>query len=94
MDLNCITVMRVLRPLQAAHYLVTAYPSHCDALALRCAGAWAGVWARCRLWQRLLGLHRLAALAAAAHRAHCLPCPALPSPSHLQQQHAGQGTGP
>lgn len=44
-DLNCATVTRILSPLQAAHYIVGAYPAHCDALALRCGvGAAAGRW--------------------------------------------------
>ena len=38
MDINCTTVAKVLSPLQSAHYLLNAYPQHCDALALGCAG--------------------------------------------------------
>eukprot|EP00890_Picochlorum_soloecismus_P003139 jgi/Picsp_1/3826/NSC_01338-R1_expressed protein [Chlorella variabilis] len=34
MDLNCCTISRILTPLQAARYMVTVYPLHCDALAL------------------------------------------------------------
>ncbi|PRW58753.1 hypothetical protein C2E21_2067 [Chlorella sorokiniana] len=34
MDLNCQTVTRILTPLQAAFYMLRAYPVHCDALAL------------------------------------------------------------
>lgn len=34
MDINCATVSRVLNPLQAAHYMVSVFPQHCDALAL------------------------------------------------------------
>ena len=38
MDINCITISKILTPLQAAHYMVNAYPQHCDALALRWGG--------------------------------------------------------
>lgn len=34
MELNCITISKILQPLQAAHYMLRAYPQHCDALAL------------------------------------------------------------
>ena len=34
MDLNCCTISKILTPLQAAKYMVTVYPQHCDALAL------------------------------------------------------------
>jgi hypothetical protein len=34
MDLNCATVSKILTPLQAAHFMSTVYPNHCDALAL------------------------------------------------------------
>ena len=34
MDLNCITISRILSPVQAARYMMAAYPQHCDALAL------------------------------------------------------------
>lgn len=34
MDLNCATVSKILTPLQAAHFMSTVYPHHCDALAL------------------------------------------------------------
>ena len=39
MDINCITISKILTPLQAAHYMVNAYPQHCDALALRWGGS-------------------------------------------------------
>jgi hypothetical protein len=39
MELNCLLIAKLLNPLQAAHYMLTAYPQHCDALALRCAAA-------------------------------------------------------
>lgn len=42
MDLNCQTVARILMPLQAAFYMLNAYPVHCDALALRWAAARVG----------------------------------------------------
>jgi hypothetical protein len=34
MDLNCLTISRILSPVQAARYMDAAYPHHCDALAL------------------------------------------------------------
>ncbi|KAL4859779.1 hypothetical protein ACK3TF_000063 [Chlorella vulgaris] len=34
MELNCLLIAKLLNPLQAAHYMLTAYPQHCDALAL------------------------------------------------------------
>lgn len=49
MDLNCQTVTLILTPLQAAHYMLQAYPQHCDALALRWAGGRSGAGAGGRL---------------------------------------------
>lgn len=34
MELNCCTISQILTPLQAARYMTTVYPLHCDALAL------------------------------------------------------------
>lgn len=34
MEFNCATTARILNPLQAALYMIHAYPRHCDALAL------------------------------------------------------------
>ncbi|EFN57652.1 expressed protein [Chlorella variabilis] len=34
MDLNCQLISKILTPLQGAHYMLKAYPQHCDALAL------------------------------------------------------------
>lgn len=34
MDLNCQLISKTLSPLQAARYMLKAYPQHCDALAL------------------------------------------------------------
>lgn len=34
MDLNCCTISRIMNPVQAARYMITVYPRHCDALAL------------------------------------------------------------
>eukprot|EP00887_Chlorella_sp_A99_P007571 scaffold28.g7571.t1 len=34
LELNCCVVSRILKPLQAAHYMLGVFPHHCDALAL------------------------------------------------------------
>lgn len=32
MDVNCVTVTRILSPVQSAFYMIEAYPQHCDAV--------------------------------------------------------------
>lgn len=38
MDINCVTVSKILSPVQAALYMIEVYPLHCDALALTNVG--------------------------------------------------------
>jgi hypothetical protein len=51
MDINCVTISKILSPIQAALYMIEVYPMHCDALVRQIGGTLgAGVqhwWQEC-----------------------------------------------